>query len=57
MLSIPYPSINRLCVDSKFGNNTANSVKSFQKLFNLKEDGIVGINTWKKLVNEFYEYI
>lgn len=37
-------------VDGKFGKNTQAAVKKFQKLVGLKEDGCVGVNTWKKIL-------
>lgn len=37
-------------VDGKFGNNTRDAVKKFQKSKGLKADGVVGINTWKALL-------
>lgn len=36
--------------DGKFGNDTKNAVIKWQKLIGLKADGIVGINSWKKLL-------
>ena len=36
--------------DGKFGNGTKNAVIRFQKAHGLTEDGIVGRNTWKKLL-------
>ena len=37
-------------VDGKFGNNTKEAVINFQKLVGLNADGIVGLNTWKKIL-------
>ena len=37
-------------VDGKFGAKTKAAVKNFQKLVGLKDDGCVGINTWKKIL-------
>ena len=37
-------------VDGKFGNNTKSAVVKFQKLVGLQADGIVGLNTWKKIL-------
>ena len=37
-------------VDSSFGPDTKNAVKAFQKDFNLEDDGIVGHQTWAKLL-------
>ena len=38
-------------IDGIFGSATKNAVISFQKSNGLVVDGIVGINTWKKLIN------
>jgi hypothetical protein len=37
-------------VDGKFGNDTHNAVKNWQKLVGLKVDGCVGLESWKKLL-------
>lgn len=37
-------------VDGKFGARTEEAVKAFQKANGLTVDGIVGINTWKKIL-------
>ena len=37
-------------VDGIFGSNTANAVKAFQRANGLSVDGIVGQNTWRKLL-------
>lgn len=37
-------------IDGKFGNNTYNAVRSFQKSSGLSDDGVVGQNTWRKLL-------
>ena len=39
-----------LTVDRDFGTGTENVVKSFQRANSLTDDGIVGKNTWEKLV-------
>lgn len=43
---------NRLGIeaDGKFGKNTKAAVINYQKLTGLKPDGIVGVNTYKKLL-------
>ena len=43
---------NRLGIeaDGKFGNDTKNAVINYQKLMGLTADGVVGLNTWKKLL-------
>ncbi len=38
-------------VDGIFGKETLKNVKAFQKDNKLKQDGIVGINTWRKLIS------
>ena len=40
-----------LSVDGKFGIRTQNAVTDFQKNNGLSQDGIVGRNTWNKLLN------
>ena len=37
-------------VDGKFGKDTENFVKAFQARYALKVDGMVGINTWKRIL-------
>ena len=37
-------------VDGKFGNNTKNAVIAYQKKNGLVADGVVGLNTWKKIL-------
>ena len=37
-------------VDGKFGNDTKAAVIKWQKLMGLAADGVVGINTWKKIL-------
>lgn len=49
-----FPSITKISMpDGVFGPETEKSVKSFQKTFNLTQDGIVGKATWYK-VKEIY---
>ena len=36
--------------DGKFGNGTKNAVIKYQKLFGLKADGCVGLETWEKIL-------
>lgn len=46
-----YPAIPRVNpVDGIFGEQTANSVRAFQRIFNLTPDGIIGKSTWYQLV-------
>lgn len=37
-------------IDGLFGSSTQNAVKQFQKSFNIVVDGIVGPNTWDRLL-------
>lgn len=46
-----YSTVPRiLTVDGRFGKDTEDSVKEFQKIFQLPQDGIVGKGTWYKLL-------
>ncbi len=46
-----YPAIPRIsAVDGIFGPQTENAVRSFQRIFNLTPDGIIGKATWYRLV-------
>ncbi len=48
-----HPSIPKLTVDAKFGDNTKAAVERFQAIMNLAIDGIIGTNTWSAIVMEF----
>lgn len=51
-ISRNYPAIPRVSpVDGVFGSQTEESVKQFQRIFNLTPDGLVGQGTWYKLVS------
>lgn len=41
---------NPLDVDNIFGNNTDYAVRQFQRDENLDDDGIVGFNTWSRIL-------
>lgn len=49
-ISTNYPAIPRVSVDGIYGENTENAIKTFQEIFDLTPDGIVGLATWYKLV-------
>lgn len=44
-----YPAIPKVAVDGQFGPATQDAVRSFQRIFNLTPDGVVGEATWYKL--------
>ncbi|MDR1065833.1 MAG: peptidoglycan-binding protein [Clostridiales bacterium] len=50
-----YPTIPALTVDGSFGNGTYNAVIAFQKLFGLTQDGVVGKDTWNKIVYAYQD--
>ena len=45
-----YPAIPRINVDGIYGENTENAVRTFQRIFGLTPDGIVGLATWYRIV-------
>ena len=45
-----FPVIPTLTADGIFGTGTATSVRAFQSLFGLSADGVIGRNTWDKIV-------
>ena len=49
-ISRNYPAIPRVEVDGIFGESTERAVRTFQQIFDLTPDGIVGEATWNKLV-------
>ena len=48
-ISDNYPAIPKQTVDGVFGQTTENAVKTFQRIFNLTADGVVGKATWYKI--------
>ena len=44
-----FPAIPKLRVDGVFGENTENSVKIFQQINHLAQDGVVGFATWYRI--------
>ena len=48
-----YPSIPTLVVDGIFGNNMQRSVIAFQNQFGLAPDGVIGPNTWNRIVSVY----
>ena len=50
-ISYDYPLIPKINpVDGLFGESTENAVRTFQEIFNLTPDGVVGKATWNKMV-------
>jgi len=45
-----YKAINYQSADGKYGNNMTNAVRRFQGQFGLAADGIIGPQTWNKIV-------
>ena len=44
-----YPAIPKIRVDGVYGSETANAVRTFQKIFNLPQTGEVDFATWYKI--------
>jgi len=49
VISGAYPRIPKVAEDGVFGQGTEDSVREFQKVFNLTPDGVVGFSTWYKI--------
>lgn len=45
-----YPLSDNICSEQNFGIKTHSAVKSFQKVVNLDDDGIVGEKTWNAIL-------
>lgn len=52
-ISKAYPLIPKVAVDGKYGEKTRQSVKTFQKIFNLPQTGEVDYATWYKISSIF----
>lgn len=48
-ISPVYTAISSIVADGRFGQNTANAVRLFQRQFGLSADGIIGENTWYRI--------
>ncbi|MGN0625431.1 MAG: peptidoglycan-binding protein [Oscillospiraceae bacterium] len=44
-----YPAILKLTADGQFGSATESAVQTFQRIFNLSVDGVVGKATWYQI--------
>ena len=51
IISKNYPLIPKVVPDGIFGENTEEAVKTFQRIFNLTPDGVIGRATWYKIVS------
>jgi len=49
VISNNFPAIPKLRVDGVFGPNTEASVKAFQRIFHMSQDGVVGFATWYRI--------
>lgn len=49
VIATAYPGIPLLAVDGIYGQETAEAVRVFQKIFNIEETGIVDFQTWYKI--------
>ena len=48
-----YTAVNSQTVDGAYGDNMTNAVRRFQAQFGLPSDGILGENTWNKIVSVY----
>ena len=48
-----YPNIPRVATDGIFGNATRSAVMAFQRQFGLTADGIIGQQTWNRIVQVY----
>lgn len=53
VVSNGYPLIPKIAEDGVFGPATEEAVRTFQRIFNLTQDGVVGFRTWYRL-SEIY---
>ena len=48
-ISDNYPAIPKIAADGIYGNQTAEAVRTFQKIFNLPQTGVTDYATWYKI--------
>lgn len=53
IISNGYPLIKKIAEDGVYGEDTANAVRTFQKVFKLPQTGIVDFATWYKISEIF----
>ena len=49
-ISTNYPKIPKVQIDGRYGEQTAEAVRTFQEIFNLEPTGIVNKDTWYRLI-------
>lgn len=52
-ISNNYPAIPKVRADGIYGENTAEAVREFQKIFNLPQSGVVDFSTWYQISQIF----
>lgn len=52
-----YEQITKPSIDGKFGAKTTESVKTFQKVFTIPQNGIVDFRTWYKITDLYYSIL
>ncbi len=55
-LAVYYTCLIKLVVDGKYGENTKQTVMEYQAKVHLKADGIIGQQTWNKIVSDYNKY-
>ena len=48
-----YPEIPEIPVTGYFGTQTRDAVYTLQRLFGLPQSGLVGVNTWNTIAEEY----
>lgn len=52
-ISQNYPAIPKLTVDGIYGPETEDAVRTFQQIFSLSQDGVIGRATWYQIVRTY----
>lgn len=53
VISNAYPLLPKIVADGVYGENTADAVRTFQKIFKLPQTGVVDFPTWYKISEIF----
>jgi len=51
------PSVPKIAVDGRYGQQTANAVSTIQRLFGLEENGVVGVLTWDAIASLYSDIV